>query len=114
MLATITSRRSAARTSLISVTERGWPTASVVSVLTDVPLAPEVAATARRTADGRIPVIYRLDMSNGTALFAAQDFQIRNRDVLYVSNAPLVDFQKFLNTVSNAAFSIIGIGNALN
>lgn len=77
-------------------------------------LAPEVAATARRTADGRIPVIYRLDMSNGTALFAAQDFQIRNRDVLYVSNAPLVDFQKFLNTVSNAAFSIIGIGNALN
>ena len=76
-------------------------------------LPPETVATARRTADGRIPVIYRLDMSNGTALFVAQDFLIRNRDVLYVSNAPLADFQKFLNTVSNAAFSIIAIGNAV-
>lgn len=77
-------------------------------------LPPAIATTARRTAAGKIPVIYRLDMSTGTALFAAQDFQVQNRDVIYVSNAPLADFQKFLNTVSNAAFSIIGIGNALN
>jgi len=76
-------------------------------------LPPAIAASARRTAAGKIPVIYRLDMSNGTALFAAQDFQIQNRDVIYVSNAPLADFQKFLTTVSNAAFSIIGLSNAL-
>ncbi len=76
-------------------------------------LSPAIATSARRTAAGKIPVIYRLDMSNGTALFAAQDFQIQNRDVIYVSNAPLADFQKFLTTVSNAAFSIIGLSNAL-
>ncbi len=77
-------------------------------------LPADIAARARRTATGRIPVIYRLDMSQGAAFFTAQDFEIRNHDVLYVSNAPLADFQKFLSTVSNAAFSIIGIGNALN
>jgi polysaccharide export outer membrane protein len=46
-------------------------------------------------------------------LFAAQDFAIRDKDVLYVSNAPIADLQKFLSIVSSAAFSVTGINNAL-
>ncbi len=77
-------------------------------------VSPELAQTAKRTADNRIPVVYRFNMSHGTAFFAAQNFQVHNHDVIYVSNAPLVDLQKFLNTLSSAAFSVIGIGNAIN
>ncbi|MFS0772746.1 polysaccharide biosynthesis/export family protein [Sphingomonas sp. 1P08PE] len=76
-------------------------------------LAPEIADTARRTADGRIPVVYRLDLGLGASFFAAQDFAIRDKDVLYVTNAPIADLQKFLNIVSSAAFSVTGINNAL-
>ena len=52
---------------------------------------PAIALTARRTPDGRIPVIYRIDLSNPATFFVAQDFPIRNKDVLYVSSAPLTD-----------------------
>jgi polysaccharide export outer membrane protein len=76
-------------------------------------VGPGVAATARRTPDGRIPVIYRVDLSNPATFFVAQSFPIRNKDVLYVSNAPLADLQKFVSIVSSMAFSVIGISNAV-
>lgn len=70
-------------------------------------------AGARKTADGRVPVIYRLDMSDPSSLFAMQDFAIHDKDVLYVSSAPGADLQRFISAISGAAFSAIGIGNAL-
>lgn len=76
-------------------------------------LAAEIAGIARRTADGQIPVVYRLDLGQGASFFAAQNFAIRDKDVLYVTNAPIADLQKFLNIVSSAAFSVTGINNAL-
>ena len=77
-------------------------------------LDPELAASAPTTPDGKIPVIYRVDMANPATFFVAQGFPIQNRDVLYVSNAPLVDIQKFVNVVSSMAFSVVSVGNAVN
>lgn len=74
-------------------------------------LSPELAASARRTIDGKVPVIYRLDLGNPAGFFIAQDFPIMNRDVVYVSNAPIADFQKFVNIVSSMTFSIVGLKN---
>lgn len=73
-----------------------------------------VTSTTRMTPDGKVPVIYRVDMSNPATFFVAQGFHIQNRDVLYVSNAPLIDIQKFVNVISSMAFSIVSIGNAAN
>jgi polysaccharide export outer membrane protein len=61
-----------------------------------------------------VPVIYRVDMSDPATFFVAQGFPILNKDVLYVSNAPLADMQKFVNVVSAMVFSIVGIGQAVN
>ena len=44
--------------------------------------------------DGRVPVVYHLDLSNPNSLFMQQRFQIANRDLIYVSNAPSVEFEK--------------------
>ena len=77
-------------------------------------LDPELAASAPTTPDGKIPVIYRVDMANPATFFVAQGFPIQNRDVLYVSNALLVDIQKFVNVVSSMAFSVVSVGNAVN
>lgn len=43
-----------------------------------------------------IPVVYRLDLHDTASLFAAQNFRMNNRDLVYVSNAPLTDVQKVL------------------
>lgn len=74
-------------------------------------LDPATASRAHTTPDGKVPVIYRIDLSDPASFFIAQSFPIRNNDVLYVTNAPASDLQKFVNIVSSMAFSIIGITN---
>lgn len=76
-------------------------------------LDPALAATARRTPDGLVPVIYRVDLRNPATLFVAQSFPIRNKDVIYASTAPLSDFQRFVGILSSLAFTAIGLGQAL-
>ena len=61
-----------------------------------------------------VPVVYQVNMGEPTALFLAQRFEIRNRDVLYVSNSPITDLQTFLGLVSQAAFSLTGVGTGVN
>jgi polysaccharide export outer membrane protein len=77
-------------------------------------LGPQLPANARLTPDGRLPVIYRLDLKDPASFFVAQSFPMRNRDVLYVSNAPLADVQKFMTMVSSAAFPALSIVNAVD
>jgi len=76
-------------------------------------LDPALAATARRTPDDRIPVIYRVDLRNPATLFVAQSFPIRNKDIIYVTSAPLTDFQRFVGILSSLAFTAIGLGQAV-
>jgi polysaccharide export outer membrane protein len=56
-------------------------------------------ATVGHTLSGLRPVVYRLDLRDPKSFFAMRDFPIRNRDILYISNAPSTDLQKFLNLV---------------
>jgi polysaccharide biosynthesis/export protein len=76
-------------------------------------LEPGTAALARATNDGKVPVIYRLKFSDPSSFFTAQNFAIRNGDILYVSNAAGADLQKFLTALSNVALSTIAITNAV-
>lgn len=62
-------------------------------------LNPADRASASITPDGKIPVIYRINLKDPTTFFIAQSFQIRNKDLLYVSNAPMADIQKFLGVI---------------
>lgn len=62
-----------------------------------------------------VPVVYRLNLADANSLFWMQRFPVRNKDVLYVSNAPLVEVQKFLqfvfSPVVSGANSINNIAN---
>ncbi len=70
-------------------------------------------ASALGGTAGRVPVIYRLNLADPANFFVAQSFQVRDKDVLYVSNAPGTDLQKFVNIVSSMAFSVVGITNSI-
>jgi polysaccharide export outer membrane protein len=76
-------------------------------------LDPAIAASARRTPDGKIPVVYRVDLRDPATLFVAQSFPIRNKDVIYVSTAKLTDIQRFVSILSSLAFTAIGLGQAV-
>jgi polysaccharide biosynthesis/export protein len=58
-------------------------------------------------------VIYRVNLSDPATFFAAQNFPVRDKDIIYVSTAPGADFQKFMNTISSVAFSVIGLSQNL-
>uniref|UniRef100_UPI003D35978A polysaccharide biosynthesis/export family protein n=1 Tax=unclassified Methylobacterium TaxID=2615210 RepID=UPI003D35978A len=41
-----------------------------------------------------VPVVYRINMRDPNSLFLTQAFRMRNRDLVYVSNAPFTEVQK--------------------
>lgn len=62
------------------------------------------------TPDGKVPVIYRVDLKDPRSFFVAQGFPIRNKDVMYVSNAPAAELQKFMNILTSVVFTATGLG----
>jgi polysaccharide export outer membrane protein len=59
-----------------------------------------------RSRGDEVPIVYRLDLRNPNSLFIEQKFRMANRDLVYVSNAPLVDVGKVIgifNTVLSPA-----------
>lgn len=73
-------------------------------------LSPEGIVPAM-TPEGKVPVVYRLDLKDPRTFFVAQSFPIRNKDVMYVSNAPAAELQKFLNIVLSAVYPVINVVN---
>jgi polysaccharide export outer membrane protein len=66
------------------------------------------------TPDGRVAVIYRVDLKNPATFFAAQSFPMRDKDVVYVSNAPASEVQKFFNLVVAVIYPLVNVGNAVS
>lgn len=52
--------------------------------------------------------VFRLDLSQPVSIFVAQQFGIQPRDVVYVTNAPLYEYNKILTAIYRT-FSIIGV-----
>lgn len=61
------------------------------------------------TPEGKVPVVYRVDLKDPATFFVAQSFPIRNSDVLYVANASSVELQKFLNILMSMVYPIINV-----
>jgi polysaccharide biosynthesis/export protein len=61
------------------------------------------------TPEGKIPVIYQVNLKNPASFFVAQGFPIQNKDVLFVSNAPAAELQKFLNLIVSAIYPVANV-----
>lgn len=68
---------------------------------------------AATTAEGMVPVIYRINLKDPASFFAAQSFMLENKDVLYVSNAPAAELQKFANLIYTITIPAISTINLL-
>lgn len=63
-----------------------------------------------RKHDGK-PVVYRLDLADPGSIFLMREFQVQDQDIIYVANAPVVEFQKFLNLLGSAVYPFDVIRN---
>ncbi|ANH73107.1 polysaccharide biosynthesis/export family protein [Ralstonia insidiosa] len=61
----------------------------------------------RTTQNGKVPVVYRVNLKDPGSFFVAQTFVMDNKDLLYVSNAPIAELQKFLNVVFSVAYPVV-------
>jgi len=53
------------------------------------------------TRDGKVPVVYNIDMSEPTSIFTLKNFQLKDGDIIYIATAPSVQYQKFLQILVN-------------
>ena len=77
-----------------------------------------VPANIPRGADGRVPVVYRANLKDPLAFLNLQAFPMRDKDIVYIADAPSVDLQKFLGVLSSSvgivSSSIYSINNLSN
>lgn len=66
-----------------------------------------------RDALGRVPVIYQADMKRPETFFAAQRFQMRDGDVIYVANSRLAELQRFVNIVASSILPVATVSNTV-
>lgn len=57
-------------------------------------------------AMGKVPVIYRVNMRDPNGFFLARRFPVRNKDIVFVSNAPAMDIQKVMTIL----LPFLGVG----
>ncbi len=66
-------------------------------------------APVRVTPENLVPVIYRVNLKDPAAFFATQSFRVHNKDLVYISNAPAAELQKFLNLVFTVVYPVTNI-----
>ncbi len=76
-----------------------------VSVVRDFP-----GLTASQAALDLVPTVYIINLRDPASLLLARRFSMHDKDILYVSNSPLNDLQKFLGIVSTVTGPVISVG----
>lgn len=62
-------------------------------------------------AERGVPVIYRVDLKQPATYLAAQKFQMRDGDLLYVSSSPMRDFQQFVSVIASSVLPFATVRN---
>jgi polysaccharide biosynthesis/export protein len=82
-----------------------WESAERMRGLIDTPTA--------TPPDGRIPVIFQVNLKQPETLFAAQSFAMRNGDVIFISNSPASDLQRFANLIASTVIPALSVTSTL-
>jgi polysaccharide biosynthesis/export protein len=68
--------------------------------------------TSRFTFD-RVPTIYHVNLRDPSGMLLASGFQMRTKDVMYVANAKVVDYYKFLTLINNTTATVSNTATAV-
>ena len=84
-----------------------------VFVLRDEPQSVARAVLGSNSIQGTQRMAYVLDLTKPNGLFLARDFMIRDGDTVYVTEAPFVQWQKTIGSVTGTAAQVGTIDSAL-
>jgi polysaccharide export outer membrane protein len=74
-----------------------------------VSLAKELDPTrAVQPGSAVVPVVYKMSMRDARSYFHARRFPVQNKDIIYVSSAPLTEVQKLLFLIGNVTGIVTG------
>lgn len=62
----------------------------------------------------RKAIVYHVDLLNPDSFFHIQNFMLQDKDILYVSNAPATELQKFLRAILGWLSPSISVANTVN
>lgn len=65
-----------------------------------------LASNPQFLVDGKLPVIYQIDLKNPQTFFWVQKFMIHNNDMVYISNAPSAELNKFISIVTSSIYTV--------
>ncbi|MCY7397903.1 MAG: polysaccharide export protein [Sphingomonas bacterium] len=77
-----------------------WESAERMAGLVTSPLP----ATA-----GPIPVVFQINLKEPETFFAAQNFAMKNGDVIFISNSPASDLQRFVNLIASTVLPALSV-----
>jgi polysaccharide export outer membrane protein len=72
----------------------------------------EAKEAAAQASNGTVPVVYQIDLRDPASFFVTQNFPVQNHDVIYVSNSPSAEFEKFLRLLVSVAVPSLSINRA--
>ena len=62
----------------------------------------------------KIPTVYQANLLEPQSMFWIQQFPIKDKDIVYVSNAPLAEYQKFIRMIFGATTPAVSAVNSVN
>jgi polysaccharide export outer membrane protein len=78
---------------------RANPGAVLVYRIEDRETAAKLGVPVEKFPDDHIPVIYQFNLRDAGGFFLASSFPVQNKDVIYIGNAAIVRFMKFIDVV---------------
>jgi polysaccharide export outer membrane protein len=61
--------------------------------------------------DNQVPVVYQFDLNDPATFFMAQQFPMKNKDLIYVATASSVELMKFLAIVTSVLSPAVAVNN---
>jgi polysaccharide export outer membrane protein len=75
------------------------------------PSLPILKPNSPVTEDNQVPVIYQFDLNDPATFFMAQQFPMKNKDLIYVATASSVELMKFLAIVTSVLSPAVAVNN---
>ena len=73
----------------------------------------KLGVDASRFITESVPTIYHINLRDPSGMLLASAFQMRTKDVMYVANAKVVDYYKFLTLINNTTNTVANTANTV-
>ncbi len=64
-------------------------------------------------SNARVPVVFQVNLKEPETFFAAQQFAMKDGDVIFISNSPASDLQRFVGLISSTVLPALSVSSTI-